>query len=1235
MGYRLIPVAALAAVMLHAPFAAAREMVLPDGVVTNVYDTGAQNWPLLAKLAVRPPTVHEWHAQALAAERSVADDAAMQGRAIPLSRGQSLAWKASFAKPSTYQVAVYARAEADRNPVRDRTFMSVQVGDAKPIVMQVNFRERYAAMARFTFHVDAPGERTITLSIAGHSQPVQFHIERIRLIDQFGDCAGAAGKTKQVLWTPEEVARIRAATQTKPAPARTTEQWREFYEACWNMPPSPYLPMVQPNYQLPANNPRTGKPAKWDNYDLNRKLPRNQVLDAVTKEVFPNADFPDDGWGWISEADRLAGNWGNTYFFTAWHANAGHVYQQGVDSWPNLASRIEQACRRYHETSDPGHGREAAVMFAAFARQFPLIDYDVVDLAYGNVHTDKRWAVFTKGGGWLYNSHQNAAMARLAVAYDQLFPFLYPQAPSDVVEFIAEKVPTVKTGDDLRAMIETNVVQFSAASAIRRQYLGANGLWESCLATHAAVQQNPKIVKPWLDALWTRAYLSVNEGGLPDLITNLTLREGSNLIGQLNYAMDMRRLAEVAVMLKKLRDAGGPEGYDLTDTQRYPKLLAACLFPLDIRAAGGFQSHMGEGYNQPEMHIRTYPEAADRQARMAYAFAYEQTGDPRCAWFLREIGREGETDELWSRIERDAAACGDAYLHSKTRQLPGVGIAALESGSEETSLERKAGLMMLSSIRAGHAHADTLDIELFARGARISPDLAMRYEPVAYMTRGHNLVEVDDADFVNVSAGRPSGTGWIDVLNEGGWIRFTQGSARAALRPQVKLYRRAAALVDTPDGAYFVDVMRVKGGKKHTWSFHTQYAEAFSTNAQPSPENAAMKAYVNRVKGLAPASYGTASDVLVTEYKVARGIARDVAGPIHVRSHLFDVSGLPMVVAEPDKSSKLFSEKTPLHFVHVRSEGKDLATRWLHLIEPYGNAPIIRQAESLAVDAPADAAALRVTLASGRVDTLIYNDTGGRIQAGGIATDGLFACVSRGADGARAGAYLVGGSELAFDGWVLKTRAPALDATIKAFDPLTNTLTLDQPWPNDHSLAGLALTVGPPERMQSYEVLTHDGATLQLKGTAHTYQSPVVSVEGKRVRTELQMVMKTADPAYYVGMRATNAGRDRWWRVAGTPRDEAVLKQWEGKALPTDVRYDLDKMVKLDTEVSMDDFPEESGRRMIHLYDFGPGDKVRMPAAISIRAGAGGALTATTNVAFGLTDASGKPAAVGIAGRAE
>ena len=282
---------------------------MPDGVKLNVYDTGNQNWQRKARLFVQPPMLKEWPAAELGG--ALVDDADAQGgKAVRLERGGSIAWTARFPRRGIYQVSLYARSvDPEMLPDRVPTYLTLRVGEAKPILLQTNFHPRCACITRFLFHVAEAGEQRIVLAMSAQSDPNTLHIERVRLIDQLGNCAARAGKTRQVLYTADSVARMRTTSKTPAMLERTADAWRTRYEEIWRMAPSPWLPLIHNGGKLnDLPNPKTGEKAKWDIFPTNGKrgTDRYHVTDLNTHDVFPTndyaggelagGDYPDNGW---------------------------------------------------------------------------------------------------------------------------------------------------------------------------------------------------------------------------------------------------------------------------------------------------------------------------------------------------------------------------------------------------------------------------------------------------------------------------------------------------------------------------------------------------------------------------------------------------------------------------------------------------------------------------------------------------------------------------------------------------------------------------------------------------------------------------------------------------------------------------------------------------------------------------------------------------------------------------
>ncbi|MBT3274748.1 MAG: hypothetical protein HN368_16450 [Spirochaetales bacterium] len=170
-------------------------------------------------------------------------------------------------------------------------------------------------------------------------------------------------------------------------------------------------------------------------------------------------------------------------------------------------------------------------------------------------------------------------------------------------------------------------------------------------------------------------------------------------------------------------------------------------------------------------------------------------------------------------------------------------IAVLHSGSGEN----KRMISMGYDSGANHAHHDALNINLFFRGANISPDFGYPpvnhggwYTPEVEWCRhpaSHNLVVIDGKDHANLPDGkflRYPAFGKTLLWHTGGFAQAVY--ADAAEYADVERFERLIGLVDVSGrDAYVVDIFRVKGGYDHEKFFRTLPARVGSSGLNMAP----------------------------------------------------------------------------------------------------------------------------------------------------------------------------------------------------------------------------------------------------------------------------------------------------------------------------------------------------------------------------------------------------------------
>jgi hypothetical protein len=344
-----------------------------------------------------------------------------------------------------------------------------------------------------------------------------------------------------------------------------------------------------------------------------------------------------------------------------------------------------------------------------------------------------------------------------------------------------------------------------------------------------------------------------------------------------------------------------------------------------------------------------------------------------------------DPDELGREIARLATGASPSPHPDGGELLPGFGLALLETGTDSAGV----GLAVNYGRTIKHGHRDQLNLDLFAFGCWLAPDLAYPEFATSWPHRdawsintiSHNTVVVD---------GLPQAPNW------GGHVRLFQrlpGLSVVQLEanrayPQLKEYRRTLLLVTSesdPAHAYVVDVFHVAGGTDHLYSFHGPPGKTTVTGMQLVPQTGGTYAgtdvpYAAPVKDF-PLGYSYLYDVrrarhpascFTVEWKTEPGY-RSVkpTDDIHLRLH----------VATPCEDMALARGKPPqnktenprsIDYALLHRAGVDLSSTFVTVLEPYRDNPFIRSVKRLPTGHEQQVA-LRVELTDGSVDQVLVN----------------------------------------------------------------------------------------------------------------------------------------------------------------------------------------------------------------------------------------------------------------------
>ena len=202
-------------------------------------------------------------------------------------------------------------------------------------------------------------------------------------------------------------------------------------------------------------------------------------------------------------------------------------------------------------------------------------------------------------------------------------------------------------------------------------------------------------------------------------------------------------------------------------------------------------------------------------------------------------GRYAAIHDSWAR---NRFTQEEPPLESRPALLPAAGHAVLGRGAGpgQTQVHLHFGN------HAGHAHADELNVLLFAHGREMLGEIGYSHtklRPWAMSTLAHNTVVVDRLNQIITRGWLPVSWARLDRFERtefappenvfGSLLLFDTAGERVqvveaeavrgyrGLVPGLREYRRLVAMVETGgDDVYVVDIFRVSGGREHLWAAH-------------------------------------------------------------------------------------------------------------------------------------------------------------------------------------------------------------------------------------------------------------------------------------------------------------------------------------------------------------------------------------------------------------------------------
>ena len=1144
-----------------------------------------------------------------------------------------------------YVVRVIGAVETKHiGPARAPLYMMMSVndgaqGEVSRYRLRLGFQDEFYSVAEFYFH--APAARRYTAKLwVDEGSTVDLLIHNIDFHDVLTGIAQRAVKTKMTLTTPEErdlVRKQKSKTPPQNANAIVDLDKRLAQDALiWSSLP-PLNAQVGGFYGL--NKERHGYSEKavfgangktiaelnqeygaWKLWSqaypsgltpvlmINDKLKLQYTMaDLAALKPLPDP-YPvkDCGAGVVTPG----ANGEPQREFTL-------IADAAVARFNPFIQTLKRNATTYHETGNYEAGWSAAMQICRVAWQYPAID-----------GTQTLGALITDPGGFeremrcrrrdpsvKYGGGNGVGYQDILAFYDQVFDVIKdnPQFAQSVGRF----VPWVKTPDDAVKLVDVYFVQFMAKQILRFNVLSDNA--PTMIVEPATVLGDRTVTDPWMAWLWAKAYIYPNPpAGMGPVLVTGNDRNGVGYIASYMYCHG-EEASKNGDTLADYVDAGGNPKYDLRDAKLYPKVAAACYWPLQTVFGGFYWPRVGDVAGPDKPYACFFGAVEEKMHR-----GWRWTKDPIFAWMIKNhFSRKGENDAAWAELEKAAETVTRAPYMAQTSRVIINWFGLLESGVRSDDPRFRRAVMLRVGQGYGHQHNDTLDLQVYAHGYPFIIDDGQRSGYTSggsNATRWHNMVQVDDKNWL--------GHSWVRTLSDADGARYMLAEAvPPAELANVKSYRRQVALIDVDEGAgagpvppkaivtgqglptavttpnsYVVDVVRVSGGKKHTYNFHATINDELTadvTDRKPS-EKGVREGFPTSTGGFT----GVAPEVLTATWRMSReniggGFGEKSMAPWFVPTSPRKFTRLLLLGHKGDQvyTDWTFCKQWKYGFSNLytsRESAEEMDSVFPAIIEPYVGEPFIKSATLLPVrDNDADAAravALEVKTANGHTDVVFADGNPARVRAvGDAAFSGEFATVSRDRDGLRL-ATLTGGTQLVTPEVSLKTAARERTAKIARVGYPGHRIEIDQPWPAGALLKKGVFEVGVPGRMTTYTLtgVSPDGRILSVEGSADLYLSRIAAVDAEK-----KVVACTLGMPFLAGAPCPGRNKDL---VAS---DETGAKFWRAEYLgmaPDDgsaKRY----LFKLDGNVTAADF----GSGGLRLWEYGIGDTVRQSTFASLR----------------------------------
>ncbi|MBQ9967413.1 MAG: Ig-like domain-containing protein, partial [Oscillospiraceae bacterium] len=752
-----------------------------------------------------------------------------------------------------------------------------------------------------------------------------------------------------------------------------------------------------------------------ENGEFHKELADPQYL---KNELYPEMGEGwgvDDGWGFMTTS---AGGNAECHTYIAYYLGVWMSGFAGNAECPDTMFQIlPTLADAYLYTGDEKYGSAGAILLDRLADIYPT--YDFYDMDWLNYN----FVCALSGHGRLIGITWDAV---LGIEFARVVDVFWPSANNeDVIDYLRERAssqgkdPEDITPDYLRTKAEDNILM-ELYEMSKSQWIDGNfGMSEAAVAYSARALNRLPISQEMVDWIYHSEELTgsgrdtKNAGGdVARTLVEWTSRDGLAYEGSYAYNSIMEGyLLDVADALDGFDLV---EGADLWENQKFVNLYA------------GHMRMTVCGRLTPQIHEGGGPQSTNFIPNIGYmTTAFSKSGDPQIARALY-AANGNSTDGLHADIFTKNPESGlrtaiqnavDTYGTwdmSDSDLLPGYGIAILREGPHdylgmENAHEFSDYWIGFGYSDTDHAQVESLNLDIEFHGLGLSSSMgyptivqASSHERQQWVrnTISHNTVVVDDkAQVPTDEAGFPL------HFEDAGYAKVMDIEDSKAY-PEADIYRRTFVAVDNGEGDHYgVDFFRVLGGSEHVYSFHGMTdVDPETTGLELAKQG--MGSYAGpeipygdwEISGTSDAILNTGSGYSWLD-DVYRDAEPDTTFTVDwaikdFRHRLATTDGihlkLTMMSEEPMTEVALANGYPPkkstnamvphMEYMLVRRSGNDdMDTLFTTVIEPYQYNSYVASSELVNVELlegtegiTDKAAAVKVTLKSGRVDYIVY-----------------------------------------------------------------------------------------------------------------------------------------------------------------------------------------------------------------------------------------------------------------------